>query len=417
MERPLVLLVAAGRAEREVRLALRAARAPGESVVRGRLPRRERARQARLEPEHLRARAERPAELRDHGRALQPAAARRRRDEVAEAVGDVEVHGVAARRLAGADRGRRLDERRQAPAAGAQLVRRRLADEPPPLVGVRGREQPLERDVDEVRVAVEGLAVGERELRALDDRVDELRRREARRGRSRRAARAAGAAPGPGPTARSCRPCSRGSRTWPAARASPARRRGRRRRAARPARGRSRRSPRRRSRGRRRRARARSPPRGCRPPTRPRSGGTSPRARGFRNSEPGRGAGRYSSAEAGQSRSSGSTRSIVGGDARDDRVAVLRVADRELEHVGRAASSRTRAAAASSRRTRRGRRRRAARCRARGRARARGSARSSPRRARRPARRARAARLAPRSRRRRAGRRPARSGAARPPGA
>ena len=40
----------------------------------------------------------------DRRRALQPAAARRRRDEVAEAVRDVEVDGVAARRLAGAER-------------------------------------------------------------------------------------------------------------------------------------------------------------------------------------------------------------------------------------------------------------------------------------------------------------------------
>ena len=75
---------------------------------------------------------------------------------------------------------RRLDEGRQTPAAGAQIARRGLVDQPPALVGVRRREELLERDVDEIRVAVEGLPVRVRELRALDDRVDELGRGQVR---------------------------------------------------------------------------------------------------------------------------------------------------------------------------------------------------------------------------------------------
>ena len=80
-------------------------------------------------------------------------------------------------------------------------------------------------------------------------------------------------------------------------------------------------------------------------------------------------------------------------DLRQDRIAVLRVADREAQHLARAAACRGRAASRASRRRRRARPPRAAPspARARGRAR-RGSARSSPRAARRPARRGRRAR-------------------------
>ena len=49
-------------------------------------------------------------------------------------------------------------------------------DEGAPLVVVLLRQQPLERNV--LRVAVERVAVGERELAALDDDVDELGGRE-----------------------------------------------------------------------------------------------------------------------------------------------------------------------------------------------------------------------------------------------
>ena len=73
----------------------RAARGPGRESSAAALPG-ERRRQALLEPEHLRARAERPAERGDHGRALEPAAARRCREDVPEPVRDVEVHGSPA---------------------------------------------------------------------------------------------------------------------------------------------------------------------------------------------------------------------------------------------------------------------------------------------------------------------------------
>jgi hypothetical protein len=56
--------------------------------------------------------------------------------------------------------------------SGAQLGRRLLADEVPPLLRVVPREQFGERHVDEVRVAVPGLTVGERKLRALGHDVD-----------------------------------------------------------------------------------------------------------------------------------------------------------------------------------------------------------------------------------------------------
>src|SRR6516225_5693884 len=48
-----------------------------------------------LEPEHLHPRAETKAELGDHRRALQPAAARRCRHHVPPAVDDIDVAGVA----------------------------------------------------------------------------------------------------------------------------------------------------------------------------------------------------------------------------------------------------------------------------------------------------------------------------------
>ena len=75
------------------------------------------------------------------------------------------------------------DGRRQARvvAAGPQLGRRLVADEAPPLVGVRAREEHVHRHVDEVGVAVPRLAVGERELRALGDRVDVVGARVAHR--------------------------------------------------------------------------------------------------------------------------------------------------------------------------------------------------------------------------------------------
>ena len=182
VQRPLVLLIAAGRSEREVREAV-AERERGRERRPRPLAGRERGRQAVLEPEHLRARAERPAELGITGE-LCSHPARRRRDEIAEAVGDVEMHRVpgahGAGRLAGAETLRSRDERRQPAAAGPELGRRVVVHEPAALVVVLGRQEPRERDVDEGRVAVEGLTVGEGELRALRDHVDVLGVREFR---------------------------------------------------------------------------------------------------------------------------------------------------------------------------------------------------------------------------------------------
>src|SRR5581483_1223814 len=75
VERPLILLIASGRTEREHGLVVtgderRRERRPGT------LAGRERVRQPLLEPEHLRARTEAEAELGNDGGAVEPAAAR-----------------------------------------------------------------------------------------------------------------------------------------------------------------------------------------------------------------------------------------------------------------------------------------------------------------------------------------------------
>ena len=124
VQRPLLLLVAAGRSPGEIGLAVAEGEPRAERRARaGARP--ERGGEALLEPEHLRARAERPAERGDHGRALQPAAARGRREHVPPAVDDVEVDGVAARRLPRSRRHRGLDEVRQAADARAGTRRTR----------------------------------------------------------------------------------------------------------------------------------------------------------------------------------------------------------------------------------------------------------------------------------------------------
>src|SRR6266516_5699688 len=107
VQRPLVLLVAPGRAESQRRLAVAGGNRRRERGARS-LAGLERVRQALLEPEHLRSRAEGKAERRDHGSAPEPAATRRRRDHVPEAVDDVEVDRVATRWLADAGRNGRV---------------------------------------------------------------------------------------------------------------------------------------------------------------------------------------------------------------------------------------------------------------------------------------------------------------------
>ena len=148
-------------------------------------PGRQRGRQPLLQPEHLHPAAEAEAELGDGRRALQPAAARGRRDHVAPAVDDVDVAGVAAgharparrsarpwsrrrRGLRGARaRGRTPASRGSRPSgrARAQLERRR-ARRPgrPRSAAYAGESSVVERDVG--AVAVPGLAVGEGELAA-----------------------------------------------------------------------------------------------------------------------------------------------------------------------------------------------------------------------------------------------------------
>src|SRR3954470_405690 len=103
VQRPLVLLVAPGCAESQRGVAVAGGNRRRERGTRS-LAGLERVRQALLEPEHLRPRAEGKAERGDHGSAPEPAAARRRRDHVPEAVDDVEVDRVAAPRPAGAGR-------------------------------------------------------------------------------------------------------------------------------------------------------------------------------------------------------------------------------------------------------------------------------------------------------------------------
>ena len=96
--------------------------------------------------------------------------------------------------------------RRQPRPSGRRAAARRDASAP---ISARARPRSaassrrLERHAAN-RVAVPRLAVGERELRALDHRVDVLARSMPEpAGRARRAARAAAGTPAPGPTARS----------------------------------------------------------------------------------------------------------------------------------------------------------------------------------------------------------------------
>ena len=95
---PLLLLVATGGAPGEPGLPLAKREAGRQRRTRTRA-RTERRRQTFLEPEHLGPRSERPAEVRDHRRAIEPATARGGGDHVPPPVDDVDVDGVASRRL------------------------------------------------------------------------------------------------------------------------------------------------------------------------------------------------------------------------------------------------------------------------------------------------------------------------------
>src|SRR3954465_5619688 len=115
-ENPLLLLVAARRADRQIgrpvagdeRWRERDARTHARTHGRG---------MAVLQPADLAARRYRKAEARDDRRALQPAAAARRRDHVARRIDDIEMHGIAPF-------GR---QRRKGRLAGAWTERRFLA--------------------------------------------------------------------------------------------------------------------------------------------------------------------------------------------------------------------------------------------------------------------------------------------------
>ena len=189
---PLVLAVAAGRPERQTRLAVPQGEAGGQRGA-GPLARRERHGRALVEPEHLAPGAEAEAELSDHRRGLQPAARRGRRHQVAPAVDHVEVAGVAAGGPAtptgcatdeATPTGRRgLHRRREAgrpgrwrrprPAVRRSRTRpgRSSCDAPSPISApalgvVGGRQQRVERHVDEGRVGVEHVPVGVGQLGA-----------------------------------------------------------------------------------------------------------------------------------------------------------------------------------------------------------------------------------------------------------
>ena len=189
---PLVLLVAAGRAARHHRLAVAEHERRAERRTRT-TPRPQRRGEPLLQPAHLQPAAEREAQLRNGGRALQPAAAGRSRDDVAPPVHHVDVAGVAAGHAVRPYRGfagarilrngpanhvgtqvgrepRRLTRR----AAGAQRRVGTVADQRGPRTGVLGGQQ---RGTRNVGVAVPRLAVGERELQRLGLRVDALQAR------------------------------------------------------------------------------------------------------------------------------------------------------------------------------------------------------------------------------------------------
>ncbi len=202
MQLPLVLLVAAGRAEGHDGHAVAQGDGRGEGGARAAAGR-QRVRQALLQPGHLQPGAQREAEFGHDRVGLQPAAAGSGGDHVAPAVDHVEVAGVAAGGAVGADLrlarrrgggrlgdGRLADAERvvgarfggdpvrvgaqpraaPAGATGPQLVGRLVPDERAPLCVVGLGQQVGQRHLG--GVPVPGLAVGHGELAALDQQVD-----------------------------------------------------------------------------------------------------------------------------------------------------------------------------------------------------------------------------------------------------
>ncbi|MCH6587826.1 MAG: helix-turn-helix domain-containing protein [Proteobacteria bacterium] len=179
-ERPLVLLIAARRAEPGQRPAVPGQQRRGQRGA-GAPPRRQVRRQPVVEPEHLAPRGDVEAESRDRRRALQPAAAGRGGDQIAPSVDNVEVDRVAldlrqvgegritrARVAGGVGADGQIEQGRKARGnfvsgrAGAKFVAGGIADQGRPLGPVAGREQALERHLDMVGIAIPGIAVGQR---------------------------------------------------------------------------------------------------------------------------------------------------------------------------------------------------------------------------------------------------------------
>ena len=255
-QRPLVLLVAAGRAERQVRLAVRAAPASALSVVRGRLPGASVAGSPGSSANICaRVPRQKPSSGMTGEDCSQPPLGVAD-DHVAPAVGDVEVAGVAGAGCAGGRPapGRRCASSappspgpapcRAAPRPGpATRCRRRRARNGPaakPAAGASGRPGRRARSSADAlsptswrRASVyaggqQRRRPARRRSRGRRTRPPGRRRRAWRtrsrcgrsrrcpgpwpRGRSRRAAPVAAGRPAPGPRGRSCRRSGRGSR-------------------------------------------------------------------------------------------------------------------------------------------------------------------------------------------------------------
>ena len=184
VQAPLVLLVAARCAECDPP-SVRELRQRGSQSRTGALARRQGVGVLWVQHEHLAARADGEAELRDDGGGGDPAPTRGGADEVSITVDRVQVSGIAAASEGGErlrlDRlGRRWAQERP---TGGKLTQARPQlegcafgiHELATRFGVTLRKQLRERDLREARIAVARLAVREGELRTLDpgmQRVD-----------------------------------------------------------------------------------------------------------------------------------------------------------------------------------------------------------------------------------------------------
>ncbi len=94
LQRPLVLLVAAGRAKGQPRLAVAQCQRRREGRARA-LARDQRVRMTLVQVKHLAARAEREAQALDDWRRADPTATRRGREQIAPTIDDVDVGGIS----------------------------------------------------------------------------------------------------------------------------------------------------------------------------------------------------------------------------------------------------------------------------------------------------------------------------------